>query len=218
MNLKPAQKTTLKTHFAANTNQVTPTAGPAAGVAATIASLMTGVNKRDPDVQNAVAGWYNGNALAGDAQPFSNLFVWNDNVTELVLSTAIDWTTQPPHGLGGSPTVDQQQLAIGNKWWLWDQIVGRKGYIDFTDSQARNGVLQVWGNVAAPSTAASIGSESSLCAKLNGRRVELALAGNAVGLKTAWNAACVVPTGFQGSRLLQSPLSQPDIDDIVQNG
>lgn len=219
MQLTQSQKTTLKSHMQANTNTT-----PTPGADGQTFVINTRLGNRNPTDQQAIADWYNGPALAGDSQPFATLFLWNNRVTEQMLATAVDWTTQPPHGLGGVPTVDQQQLAIGNKWWLWDQLIGRKGFIDFTDPQSRNGVLQVWGNVGPvntnSTTSSAIGSETinPLVAKLKGRRVELALNSTAVGSKTAWNAAVVCPAGLGGVQLLGVPLTQPDVDDLLTNG
>lgn len=214
MQLTAAQKTTLKTHLNANTNTVTNIVnGQAAAINTLLGQPFNGDNLQ------RIADWYNSAALAGDKQPFATRFLWNPKVTEVMLSSAVDWTTSPPHGLGGSPTVDQQQLAIGNKWWLWDQLIGRKGYIDFTDAQSRNGVLQVFGNIGPvntnSTTSSAIGSEtiSPLVAKLAGRRIELVFVGASVGSKTAWNAACVCPANVIGQTLNES-----DIEDVLLNG
>lgn len=215
MQMKPAQKTLVKTHMSLNTNLATLPDG-------STFVIKDHYQERDATQQDAIAAWYNGNALAGDNQPFSNLFVWNDQVTVAMLNKAIDWTTPPPHGLTGSPTTSEIQLAINNQWWRWDQML-KLGYIDMTDSQVRNGVLQVWGNVGVPNnnstTSAAIGTElGTLCGKLNARRIELAINSNAVGAKTAWNAAVVVPSGLNGARLLQAPMTGSDVDDLVLNG
>lgn len=223
MNLKKSQKNTLKAHLSANTN-TTPSVDSQGQPLITPFVINQGLAGRDSEKQRAIAEWYMGNALANDNQPFASLFIWNPRVTEVMLSTAIDWSTVPPHGLGGSPTIDQQQLAIGNKWWLWDAMIGRKGYINFTDAQARNGVVAVWGNIGPANTnsttSSAIGSETinPLVAKLNARRIELVFNSNAVGNKTAWNAAIVCPTGLNGSPILGQPLTANDIDDVLLNG
>lgn len=223
MQLTQTQKNTLKTHLNANTN-LTPATDSNGQTLPNPFVIKDNLADRDPTKQNAIAEWYNGLALAGDNQPFSSLFLWNPRVTEAMLSTAIDWTTDPPHGLGGSPTVSEQQLAIGNKWWLWDKLIGFKGYIDFTDAQARNAVTKVWGNIGPvntnSTTSSAIASETinPLVAKLKGRRIELVFNSNAVGAKTAWNAAVVCPKGLNGSAILGQNLTQSDVDDVLLNG
>jgi hypothetical protein len=206
MILTPAQKTTLKTHMQANTNV---TALPGAGGQTFV--INTRLATLDPSDEGAIADWYGGVALAGDNQPFATLLLWNPQTTVEQLNKAIDWTTPPPHGLGGSPTVDQQQLAINNQWWRWDQMT-KRGAIDMTDAQVRNGVTQVWGNLAS-GTAANIGSATTLCGKAPGRRVDLALSPAAVGAKTAWSAVCVCPANVFGQ-----PLSGSDVDDVLRAG
>lgn len=206
MQLTPAQKTTLKTHLNANTNHAlnTNTQFDYGAINTLLAQPFNG------SALQAVADWYNALATAGDNQPFANINLWNPSTSVALLKKAIDWATPPPHGLGGSPTVDQQQLAINNQWWRWDSML-RDGTLDMTDPQVRAGVLQVWGNVTSPSSANSIGAAG--CGKQAGKRVELALAGVPVGNTTAWAGAHVCPTN-----VINQNLSEPDIEDLLLNG
>lgn len=202
MKLSAAQRTTLKTHLAANTNVAT---RPNSTTFTINVQYVSG----DPTDEQAIADWYNAPATAGDSQPFANLNLWNPQTGVAALKRAIDWANAPPHGLSGSPTVDQQQLAINNQWWRWDAML-RDGALDMSDPQVRAGVLQVWGNVAG--SASNIGAIG--CGKQAGTRFELALAGPPVGASApAWTAAHVCP-----SNVISQILTQDILHDAILNG
>lgn len=209
MDLTQAQKTTLKAHIALNTNTTPATA--ADGSALTTPFVVnTRKDSRNPDDQAAIAAWYNGLALAGDNQPFTNLNLWNPNTTTALLKKAVDWTVAPPHGLAGTPSVTEIALTVNNKWWLWDAMLQDRS-LDMTDPQVRGGVIQVWGDLAS-GTANNIGKTT--CGKLAGKRIELALSGAPVGAVTnAWVGAHVCPTNVLGATL-----TQPDLDGVILNG
>lgn len=83
MALTPAQKTTLKTHIAANTNTVSVNGGSPVAI--------NSLPMSDPDARAAVVGWYNLTATAastggaGDDRTLDVSVAANDTV-ELVTS------------------------------------------------------------------------------------------------------------------------------------
>lgn len=206
--LLAGQKTTLKAHMNANTNHAIN-----ASTQQDYGTINTLLGQPfNGDKLQAVADWYNLPALAGDSQAFANLMLWNPKTTEILLTAAMIWT-QPPHGLSGSPSVTEQQIAIGNQWWMWDALIGRKGYIDMTDPQNRQSVLNVWG--PGSQTVVNIGVVSgALCGKLLGRRLELALSPVPVGaVSGSWTGAHVCPPNVLGQSL-----SEADVEDLLLNG
>jgi len=202
MQLTQAQKTLLKTHMNANTNTVL---NVLTQQQAAINTLLGGPPFNLDNLQN-VANWYNGTALAGDNQPFSNLLIWNTNVTIAQLNSAILWQTPP---------VGADQPTVSNSWLLWQTMLWNM-QIDMSDAQVRKGVLQVWGNVASPSSAANIGAVG--CGQLNGRRIELVFCPGPVGAVTAWAAAAKCPTGLNGTAILGQPIAASDIEDALLFG
>lgn len=88
MALTPAQKTTLKTHIAANTNTVSVNGGSPVAI--------NSLPMSDPDARAAVVGWYNLTATAADAQPFADsLNLWKPVVTIQELNAAVQWAQNP---------------------------------------------------------------------------------------------------------------------------
>ena len=207
MLLTSAQKTTLKTHLNANTNQITNVAN------GQLAAINTLLSPLDPENAERMATWYNGLAVAGDAQPFTTRNLWNPRTTIQQLNTAIRWQDLIPHDLGGSPTVTEQMLARNEKWMRWQSMTWNQSLgIDMTDAQVRAGVLAIFGDTASPSSAASIGGTE--CGRLDARRIEMVMAGNTVGAATnAWTASRVCPTNVLGQ-----PINGSDISDALLNG
>lgn len=212
MNLTPAQLTLLKTHLNANTNTITPTDGSTAPFVVNQA-LAGG----DPTIQGFIAGWYNGLGLAGDNQQFTNLFLWNPNTTAAQLSTAINHPDTPVHGLSGTPTLDQQLLAVNNAYWRWDGMI-RAGFIDMTDPQVRLGVRTVWGD--GSQTAKNIGAVAGvLCGKNAGRRIELVLSPVPVdAVVGTWAGAHVCPKDAKGLQIIGQSLTAADVANALANG
>lgn len=187
MNLTSAQKAALAAHIAANTNIATYPDGSGEFV------INAEALSHDPTAQQAIADWYNGLALAGDNQPFNNLFLWNPVTSIAQLNTAIDWTTNPAGGTAAD---------VANSWLKWQSMCWAN-FIDMTDAQVRTGVVQVWG--AGSTSASGIGSNVNLCGKLQARRIDLVLAGNPVGnLPGTWAGARVVPKGAGGVPIRES--------------
>lgn len=134
MPLTPGQLTTLRTHIAANTNLI-------GGVA--INALPNG-----PDENFAIAAWYNGTALAGDAQPFGNaLNLWKPVVTIQELNTAINWSQNPAGGTDAAQT---------NSWLRWQSMCWSNA-LDLTDSQVRSGIQSVWATGASNAAIKAVG-------------------------------------------------------------
>lgn len=208
MALTAAQKTTLKAHLTANTDTVINIVN---GQAAAINTLL-GAPFNTDNLQR-IADWYNTLAAGSEAQSLGNRNLWNPKTTIAQLNTAIRWQDLIPHDLGGSPTVDQQMLARNEKWMRWQSMTWNQNQgLDMTDSQVRQGVLAIFGDVAAASSAASIGGTS--CGKINGKRLEIVLSGGAVGAATnAWTAARLCP-----SNILGQTISEPEIEDLLLNG
>lgn len=195
MNLTSVQKTTLATHINANTN-----AGVIPGSGGQTFVINTAVSGRDPTLQQGIADWYNGAALAGDNQAFANLLLWNPVATVAQLNSAVNHPDTPVHGLGGSPTVDQQLLAIGNQWWRWNDAKG-SGFIDMTDAQVRLMVTSVWGNPST--TATNVGNTT--CGKIAGRRIDLVLSPAPVGGSLGLGGpAHICPRGANNVPILSS--------------
>ena len=217
MNLTTAQKATLAAHINANTNVLTIPPGLGTGTFVVNAE----VAGRDPTLQGLIAAWYNDIALSGDSQPFGNLMLWNPATTIQQLNTAVDWTLN----VFGATAADQT-----NGWLKWQSMCWNN-YLDMTDVQVRAGVLQIWTGTITPATSnttiTGIGrSTGTLCGKLAGRRIDLVVAGNAVGNVTnAWAGARVCPAGaggvpllsyFQGTQFVPAQtLSQIDVDQAL---
>lgn len=184
MNLTAAQLIALATHINANANTVTLIDGSG--------TFQANAVTRDPTQQQSLAAWYNALALAGDSQPFANLMLWNPVATIQQLNTAVDWTTNP---------VGADQPTLSNAWLKWQTMLWNN-YLDMTDPQVRAGVIQVWGNPSNSVT--NIGTVAgTLCGKLAGRRIDLALSPAPVGaVANAWLGAHVVPKGLNGVPIL----------------
>ena len=198
MELTHAQETTLKAHLAANTNSATLPDATTFVINANLAG-------RDPTKQQAIADWYNQLALATDAQAPANLMLWNPRVTIAQINSAIVWTDDP----AGS-----DEPTRTNSWMRWQSMTWNQNQgIDMTDAQVRAGVVKVWGNPSASAT--NLGKATGvLTGKLDGRRIDLALAGGVVGaVSGVWAAAHVCPANVLGQLL-----TQPDVDEALLNG
>lgn len=137
--LTPGQKTTLKSHIAANTNTIPagfPWSGGFAGLA--INTLGNG-----PDQNAAIAGWYGLTALAGDAQPFADsLNLWKPVVTITEINAAVQWAQNPAGATDAAQT---------NSWLRWQSMCW-SNQIDLTDPQVRSGVASIWGSGSTTNT------------------------------------------------------------------
>lgn len=188
MALTPAQKTTLKTHAAANTNTIQAFVAGQVGLRTVAIKDVTELG----DNFQFVADWYNGLALAGDNQPIASpLLVWRPSVSIQQLNSAVDWTAQP----AGATAAD-----VSNGWLKWQTMIWNNA-IDLTDQQVRQGIDTVWGAASASATAikgAGIGRQA-------GTRLEVLLAGNAVG-------------GARVSQVFGYKLTGPEVSDALLNG
>lgn len=190
MNLTLAQKTILKVHIALNTNTIIVAGGATVAIKDVV---------EDGDNYQFIADWYNGVALAGDAQPFAApLTLWKPLVTVQELNKAIAWGTNPA---GATPQ------EITNSWLKYQSMIWSSA-IDLTDGQVRSGIASVFG--ASGSTAVAIGTVGT--GKQDGTRAELLYAGGSVGGTQGLGAGARVTAVF-GQKL-----TGPDIADAKLNG
>lgn len=187
MPLTPAQLNTLRTHILANTNLI-------GGVP--INSL-----PNDPDANAAIADWYNGTALAGDAQPFADsLNVWLPAVTTQALNSAVVWATPP----NGATTAD-----VTNSWLAWQSMCWNNS-IDLTDDQVRSGVASIW----PPAT--NNGIKAVGVGRRAGTRFELLFAGPNKG-KDGAGASGTMANNGRVSPFFGQKLTGSDVNDARAN-
>lgn len=204
MPLTQAQKNTLKAHLAANTNTVL------IGGQATAINVVTDAG----DNYLRVAEWYGAPVTGTESQPFATPNeLWVPDVVVQSLNAAIDWGTQIPHGLGGSPTVSEQYLARVYKMLAWQSLTWNSR-IDLTDTQQRAGVMNTFNSVLNTPTATT----TAIAAVGTGRKVptrfERLYAGAAVGQAGIGGAVGrVCPAGIYGGSLGES-----DVRDAILNG
>lgn len=191
MILTQVQKAALKTHIAANTNTITAIEGTVQ-----IKNIVD-----NGDNYQFVANWYNGLALAGDDQPFSNpLSVWRPVVTIQQLNSAVVWSANPAGG---------DAASITNGWLKWQSMCW-SNQIDMTDAQVRQGIDDVWGSGSASATAIKANNVGRQVAT----RAEMLFAGAAAGAARVCGLdGSAVPKTTFGQKLTGS-----DILDAILNG
>lgn len=194
------QKTTLKTHVAANTNVIPagfPWSGGFAGQA--INTLANG-----PDQNVAIAGWYNLTATAADAQPFADsLNLWKPSITIQEINDAVVWSQNPAGATDAAQT---------NSWLRWQSMCWNN-VISFTDAQVRSGVAAIWGSGSATNTnlkAVGVGRRA-------GTRFELLFAGQNRG-PNGNTADADMSLNGRVSPFFGQPLTVSDLEDARANG
>jgi len=200
MLLTAAQKSTLKAHMQANTNTtVTPGADGQTFV------VNTRLATRDPANQQAIADWYNRAAAAGDSQPVAApLTVWIPTFPVMDasggpnLNSAINW--QQP--FAGSTSADQTVS------WLAYLAMTQGRSVDMSDQSVRKKLAQVFGTAGSSSTPNAVGAAGQRA----GSTLELVLAGGGSGPNGLGTAAA------RKSQVYGQQITQPDVDDVLQNG
>lgn len=210
MQLTAAQKTTLKTHAAANTNTTSATAldGTALPTPFVVnAEYQSG----DGEKERAIADWYNRAVTGSENQAFATPnALWVPDVAVQPINAAIDWGTPIPHGLGGSPTVTEINTARTVKWLAWQSLTWNSK-VDLTDAQQRAGVFNTWGS--SPNTTtdaiAAIGTGRKTPTRLE--RVFAGAAAGQAGIGGAIGRVC--PATIYGQ-----VITQADLHDAILNG
>ncbi len=199
-----ANKNTLKAHIAANTNTV----------------LIGGANVAINAVTDAgdnylrVAEWYNALVTEAESQPFATPNeLWVPDVPVQSLNAAVDWGTQIPHGLGGTPTVSEQYLARVYKMLAWQSLTWNSR-LDMTDTQQRAGVMNTFNSTLNTPTPTTTAIAAVGVGRKVPRRIERLFAGAAVGQAGVGGAVGrVCPTALYGYSL-----SEGDVRDAILNG
>jgi hypothetical protein len=213
VQLTPAQKQTFKVHATANTNTTPATAADGSPLTAPFV-INTRLATNNADDERAIAEWYNAAVTGAENQAFATPNeLWVREVEIQPLNAAIDWGTQIPHGLSGSPTVSEQYLARVYKMLAWQSLTWNSR-LDMTDAQQRAGVMNTFNSVLNTPTATT----TAIAAVGTGRKVptrlERLFAGAAVGQAGVGGAiGRVCPASVYGQTV-----SQPDVHDALVNG
>ncbi len=213
MQLTAAQKTSIKSHVAANTNITPATAADGTTLPTPFVVNTYSVNAQDAEKERAIAEWYNLTAGAGDNQAFANRLVWNPITSLRQINTAWDPTADPV----GATAADQT-----NNWLRWQTMCWAgtnldAPCLDMSDPQIQAGVVKVWGDTST-SSANKIGK--SPCGQRTGTNLELKLSAAPSGVTGggALANAHAVQKDAGGSVIYGQKLTADMVHDLLLNG
>lgn len=216
MQLTPAQKTMLKNHILANTNAIQ--AFVAGQGDATQSLPIKDIAGDVGDNWQRIANWYNRTAQGGDAQPITNLRVWNPGVTMRQHNTAIDYTLPA----FGSTAQDRVESLTLYQILIWAGQANLDGpAFDMTDPQVRAGVIRVWGDTNSSNAFRLGGTGGGLgCGQKIGSTFELILSGAPGGSSAggAFTNARTVQKDADGALLYGQAVSGAAVADARANG